>query len=274
MDLDMALAQLANDPTASLDPAAVALLVARDEYPRLDVEAYLSELAGMAHEVRPRLRGPLEARVRGLCRYLFHEMGFRGNPGDTYYDPRNSFLNDVLDRKKGIPITLSLVAMAVAGRAGLPVVGVGLPGHFIAKAVLDGDEVLFDPFHGGRLLSPEQCEALVERVVGEPFQARPELLEAVPTSLIVVRMLNNLKSIFLHERDYPRAIRTLERLRQVQPGDVVQRRDLGVALAEAGQPGPAIDHLAAYLDAMPGADDAKAIRKLLQRTRKAVARWN
>src|SRR5207245_2321666 len=123
----------------------LALGLARDEYPDLDVEAYLSELAGMAHEAARYLRGGLEARVTGLCRYLFHEMGFRGNQQD-YYDPRNSYLNQVLDRRTGIPIALSVVAMAVGNRAGLEVVGVGLPGHFVVKAVADGQEILFDPF--------------------------------------------------------------------------------------------------------------------------------
>src|SRR5438309_117199 len=147
MDLDAALDLLARDPAASLDAAEVALHLARDECPQLDVEAYLSELAGMGHEARKYVRGDVAARVAGLCRYLFHEMGFRGNVRD-YYDSRNSYLNQVLDRRTGIPITLSLVAMAIGRRAGLEVVGVGLPGHFVAKAVADGQEVLFDPFHG------------------------------------------------------------------------------------------------------------------------------
>ena len=156
MDVRAALQALSRDPWAPLDLAelALALALARDEYPDLDVEAYLSELAGMAHEARTYLGGDLEARMTGLCRYLFHEMGFRGNARD-YYDPRNSYLNQVLDRRTGLPITLSLVAMAVGGRAGLEVVGVGLPGHFVAKAVAGGREVLFDPFHGGRLLTAE-----------------------------------------------------------------------------------------------------------------------
>src|SRR5262249_24160552 len=142
--LDEALTLLARDPTAPLDLAEVALTLARDEYTGLDVDAYLSELTGMAHEARHRLRGGLEARVTALCRYLFHDMGFRGNIKD-YYDARNSYLNEVLDRRTGLPIALATVTMAVGKRAGLEIAGVGLPGHFIAKAVADGHEVLFDP---------------------------------------------------------------------------------------------------------------------------------
>src|SRR6266849_11162092 len=137
MDLDDALTQLADDPAACCDLAEVALRLAGDEYPGLDVEAHLSELDGMAHEVQSYLRGSLQARVSGLCRYLFHDMGFRGNQ-EEYYDPRNSYFNQVLDRKTGLPITLSAVAMAVGTRAGLHVVGIGLPGHFLAKAIGNG----------------------------------------------------------------------------------------------------------------------------------------
>src|SRR5262245_35519682 len=118
MNLDDALTLLACDPSAPLDVAELALHLARDEYPDLDVEAYLGELTGMAHEAGRYRRGSVKARVTGLCRYLFHEMGFRGNT-QQYYDPRNSYLNQVLDRRTGIPITLATVAVAVARRAGL-----------------------------------------------------------------------------------------------------------------------------------------------------------
>src|SRR6516225_5893708 len=122
MDIDAALEQLADDPLAPLDVAELALELARDEYPDLDVDAQLSELAGMAHEAQRYLRGSPRSQVLGLCRYLFHEMGFRGNI-PSYYDARNSYLNQVLERRTGIPITLSAVAMAVGTRAGLNVVG-------------------------------------------------------------------------------------------------------------------------------------------------------
>src|SRR5436309_11218987 len=168
MNLDTALPLLAQNPCAALDVAELALLVARDEFPTLDVESELAELAAMAHELRPRLLGALPARVRALARYLFHEQGFHGNESD-YYDPRNSYLNEVLIHRSGLPISLSILAMGVAARAGLEVCGVGLPGHFVAKAVWGGEEIIFDPFHGGRVLSERDCEALVEEVAGVSF---------------------------------------------------------------------------------------------------------
>jgi regulator of sirC expression with transglutaminase-like and TPR domain len=273
MDTATALTLLARDPTAPLDLAEVALALARDEYPTLDVEAYLAELAGMAHELRGRLRGSLITRVKTLGRFLFHDMGFRGNERE-YYDPRNSYLNEVLDRRTGIPITLSAIAMAVGTRAGLEVVGVGLPGHFVVKAVAGRREVLFDPFHGGRLLTRDECEGLVQRVLGMPFVATPESLRPVPLGFVVQRMLTNLKAVYLREEDFDRAARVIERLRALAPEDVQQRRDLGATLLRAGRPGRAIDHLQAYLDALPDADDATTVRQLLERSRSAVARWN
>jgi regulator of sirC expression with transglutaminase-like and TPR domain len=273
MNLDAALEHLARDPRAPLDLAELALGLARDEYPQLDAEAYLAEIDGMAHEARRYLRGALESQVTGLCRYLFHEMGFRGNDRD-YYDPRNSYLNQVLDRRTGIPISLSAVVMAVGGRAGLEVQGVGLPGHFIVKAVRGGRAELFDPFHGGRRLSVEACETLVRQVTGEPFRVTAEGLAAVPLGAIVTRMLNNLKAVYLKGGDFPRAVRVMERLRLLDPADALQRRDLGTSLLHAGQPGKAIDHLKAYLAAAPQAADAAVVRQLLGRARRQVAEWN
>jgi regulator of sirC expression with transglutaminase-like and TPR domain len=273
MNLDTALTALARDPDAPLDLAELALLLARDEYPDLDVEAYLGELAGMAHEAKAYLRGPLEAQVTGLCRYLFHDLGFRGNP-NAYYDPRNSYLNQVLDRRTGIPITLSAVAMVVGQRAGLEVVGVGLPGHFVAKAVGEGGAFLFDPFHGGRRLAPEDCERLVEQTTGEPFRATVQSFRPVPLGLITLRMLTNLKGVYLQESDFGRAVRVIHRLRQLRPADATQLRDLGACLLRLGKPGQAIDALTAYLARVPTAEDAGTVRQLLDQARGQVSRWN
>jgi regulator of sirC expression with transglutaminase-like and TPR domain len=273
MDIDAALQLLAHDPAAPLDLAELALWLARDEYPDLDVEAYLGEIDGMAHEARRYMRGDLAARVAGLCRYLFHDMGFRGNDRD-YYDARNSYLNEVLDRRTGIPITLSAVVIAVGGRAGLQVEGVGLPGHFVVKAVLDGQEQLFDPFHGGRRLTPADCETLVRQVTGQRFDATAAALRGLPLAPIMTRMLNNLKAVYLKGADFARAVRVMQRLCQLAPRDAQQRRDLGAALLHADEPGKAIDHLSAYLEAVPQAADAADVEKLLRQAHRRVAEWN
>lgn len=271
VNLDVALHLLSETPAAPFDLAELALLVARDEYSSLDVEAELGELSAMAHEVRPRLRGPLAARVMALSRYLFHEQGFEGDQRD-YYDPRNSYLNEVLIRRVGLPISLSILAIGVGTRAGLSVCGVGLPGHFVAKAVLEGDEVIFDPFNGGRLLSYQDCETLVEEAAGLTFAATPEALAAVNAGQVAQRILTNLKGAYLRRSDFVRAARVIGRLRQLCPDDVMQRRDLGVSLLQAGRPGRAIDELAAYLEGEP--KDGDAVQELLAQARAEVARWN
>lgn len=273
MNIDAVLDLLAEEPDPSLDLAEVALCLACDEYPDLDVEAYLGELAAMAHDAEQYVRGPLEARVHGLCRYLFHDLGFRGNV-DRYYDPRNSYLNEVLDRRTGLPITLSAVAIAVGTRVGLNLCGVGLPGHFIVKAIGTGGEVLFDPFHGGRRLSAEGCEILVEQVTGEAFQATPQSLAGVTPRTFLTRILTNLKGSYLRDGDYARAARIIRRLRQIHPHDLLQVRDLGVTLFHAGQPGKAINLLQEYLKIRPEAEDGVEVREMLSKAKSQIAVWN
>jgi regulator of sirC expression with transglutaminase-like and TPR domain len=273
MQLDAALKSLARDPAAPLDLAEIALRLARDEYPDLDVEAHLNELNALAREAAPYLRGHLAHQVQGLCRYLFHDMGFRGNQRD-YYDPRNSYFNQVLERRLGIPISLSAVMMAVGARAGLNIAGIGLPGHFIVQARARGERILIDPFHGGRVLSLADCQTLVQQVTGSAVEATALELEPILLGSMLQRMLNNLKAIYLKGHDWPRSIRVLERLWQLNPQDVVLRRDLGVCFIRRGQPGKAIDHLRDYLDKAGDADDADQVRAALDSALKEVAQWN
>lgn len=274
MDLPSVLDRLAADPRGPVDLADLALHLARDEYPGLDVPAYLGRLAALADDLRPRLTGDPTRDAVELAHLLFDEHGYAGNEAD-YYDPRNSYLNDVLDRKLGIPITLSVLAVAVGTRAGLDVAGVGLPGHFVAKVIGPGGAaVLFDPFHGGQLLDTDGCEALVAAVTGQPFAATPDALAATPPGHVAVRMLNNLKAVYLKQPDFPRAARVMERLVRLVPNDPEQRRDLGVALVHAGKPGRAVDHLRAYLDRLPGAADVGTVRDFLTDALRDVAKWN
>jgi len=273
MNLEETFAKLGREPDADFDAAEILLHLARDEYSDLDIEAYLSEINAMAHEARRLLRGRLTDQVQGLCRYLFHEMGFHGNTVE-YYDPRNSYLNEVLDRRTGIPISLSILVMAVGARAGLPVVGIGLPGHFVVKSVQDEEEVLFDPFHGGRQLSTSECEILVRQVTGMNFEANKSTLCPLPLRWIIARVLTNLKTVYFHQEDYLRTVRVIQRLRQLTPQDLVLRRDLGISLVHAGFPGKAIEHLQAYLAAGSDFPDANNLRRLLDKAYTLVSRWN
>src|SRR5262245_231111 len=274
MKLSSALALLSDDPDYPIDLARVALLIAHDAYPRMNPRAYLQRIDRLAERLRPRLTGSLATRAAELSTFLFDECGFAGNT-EHYYDPRNSYLNKVLDRQVGLPISLSLLAMAVGARAGLTVVGVALPGHFIAKAVApNGDEVLFDPFNGGQFLDPDACESLVGAITGRPFEATPESLAATPPAVIVLRMLNNLKTAYVADRAPLRAARVALRLCQLLPDDPSQHRDLGLLLVQAERHGTAVDHLKHYLAAAPEADDAAEVRQVLSRALAEVARWN
>src|SRR5262245_57143888 len=163
MKLSSALAALAANPHAPTDLARVALLIARDAYSQMNPRAYLRIIDRLADQLRPRIKGSLAARTAELSTFLFEECGFAGNT-EHYYDPRNSYLNKVIDRQVGLPIALSVLSVAVGTRAGLNVVGVGLPGHFVAKAVDGDEELLFDPFNGGQFLDTEACEALISGI--------------------------------------------------------------------------------------------------------------
>lgn len=273
MKLSSALEAFSVDPRAEVDLARVALLIARDAYGTMSPRAYIRRINRLANQLRPRLTGSLAARTVELSTFLFEECGFAGNT-ENYYDPRNSYLNKVLDRQVGLPIALSVLAMAVGQRAGLNVVGVGLPGHFIAKSVDGNEEVLFDPFNGGQFLDLEGCEALVGSVTGQSFEATPEALAATPSGAIVARMLQNLKTAHLADRDYLRGARVTRRLTQLIPQDPTQQRDLGVLLVQAEQFGRAVDPLRAYLRAEPEAEDAGDVQKFLSRALGEVGRWN
>jgi regulator of sirC expression with transglutaminase-like and TPR domain len=273
MKLSSALSALSTNPSAEFDIARVSLLIARDAYSQMNPRAYLRRIDRLADMLRPRLSGSLAARTAELSAFLFEECGFVGNT-QHYYDPRNSYLNKVLDRQVGLPISLSVLAMAVGTRAGLNVVGVGLPGHFVAKAVDGDEEVLFDPFNGGQFLDAEACEAIVSSVTGQSFEVTPEAIAATPPGAIVARIFQNLKTAYLADRAYSRAARVSHRLSQLFPDDATHQRDLGILFYQADQPGRAITPLRQYLRAMPDADDADEVGKFLSQSLSEVSRWN
>jgi regulator of sirC expression with transglutaminase-like and TPR domain len=273
MNLDEILARLAADADADFDLAEVSLLLARDEYPQLDVAAYLDQLRDLARDARGHIGGDQAEQVAGLCRYLFHQIGLRGNAKD-YYDPRNSYLSDVLDRLTGIPITLSVVTIAVGRRLGLPLTGLALPGHFVVQCPGSDPPLIVDPFHGGRSLTVEQCRALSARLAGVDVPLSPHEMAPPPLGVIVQRLLGNLRGIYLKREDWRRASRTLGRMHQLNPSDAQVSRDLGVCLVRTEQPGKALEHLATYLRAAPDASDVSAIRDLFTAASREVGRWN
>ncbi len=204
--LDTLLRRLATDPTTEVDLAEVSLRLAIDEYPDLDIRPYLSQIDAWADTIAGVIPDNLDIVVGELMRVLFEEEGFTGNVPD-YFDPRNSYLNDVIDRRLGIPITLSILAIAIGQRIGVEIVGLALPGHFIAKAIDGKEEILFDPFNRGDFLTTADCEHLVETATGKPFVVTRQDLSAAPPRLIVTRLLNNLRVIYTEVQDFPRLAR-------------------------------------------------------------------
>ncbi len=248
--------------------AEAALAIAEEEYPDLAPSAYLArldELAARAEKRLPARRTAAEVLVV-LRRVLFEEAGFRGNEAD-YYDPRNSFLNEVLDRRLGIPISLSLVYLAVARRLGLPVDGVSFPGHFLVRHSAPGRVLFVDPYNHGELLTAEDCRRRWSAVAQGRGEFQPRWLEPSTPRQILARMLHNLKRIYGEKGDDVRTLWVIDRLLLLAPDDLAERRDRGLVSARLGGTAAAAADLEAYLAASPAAPDAEEIRELAQALR-------
>lgn len=257
-------AALSTESEEKLDLAATALAIAAEEYPELTPEPYLAELDELASRVRERLDGETAPLVvlQELNRVLFVEERFRGN-AEAYYDPRNSFLNDVLDRRVGIPISLSLIYLEVGWRLGLPLCGVGFPGHFLIRYEGEVIRVLLDPFEGGRLRFEDEAQSLLDRVYGGLVRLQPEFLEPAGKKDILVRLLKNLKAIYLNAGEDEKALAAIERILLLRPV-AVELRDRGMLLARAGRAAEAVADLEEYLAQAPDATDARRVRNMIE----------
>lgn len=221
------------------DLAAPAFLIARIEYPRLDPEPYLDQLDAMgdaaAHHVA-KLAGadaPLPARIDAVNKYLFDELHYTGNR-EQFEDPRNSCLNEVMDRKKGIPITMALVYIEVARRAGVRAEGINFPGHFLVRCLQDlhtddpSEGLIVDPFHAGAILNEQECRQLLDPHLGGEAAFEPALLARATRRQILVRMLLNLKRLYVKMHSFPQARMTTDALLALQPSSLADLRDRGL----------------------------------------------
>ena len=258
-------------PPEDIRLAEGALLIALEAYPDLDVSTYLRRLDGMAEAVSVRLGLELEPRriVSYINACLFDEQGFRGNRRD-YYDTRNSFLNEVLDRKVGIPITLSIIYLDIGRRVGLPINGVGMPGHFIVQYSARPEPFQIDPFHDGKILSEQDCADRVSQIYGRDLPWRESYLHPVSDLHILARMLNNLKAIYVRKGAHELALGAVERLILLQPGVPSEVRDRGLLRAQLGQLRAALEDLNTYLEASPEAPDAPAMRRHVAALRRGL----
>lgn len=271
------LTALLERPEDSICLAEAALLVAEAQYPGLDIENYLARIDGFARELRERLgdeAGHTE-RLGALNQYLFQELGFAPDT-DNYYDPRNSFLNEVLERRRGIPLSLSIVYIAVGRRLGLDLRGVSFPGHFLVKCPVDGGMVVLDPYHGGASLSLEDLQKRLREVRGGEVSRAilSEMLVSAAPREVMVRMLRNLKSIYLKAQQLNDALAVLEWLVPLAPGDHEEVRDRGVVYQELECFRAALADFERYVALEPKATDAEAIRGRIVEMQKLAARLN
>jgi regulator of sirC expression with transglutaminase-like and TPR domain len=271
----LAFTHLVRRPEAAIDLGEAALLIAKEEYPDLEVTEYLARLDGMAADIRSAAGPSPDPRrlVDELGGYLFRSQGFRGNV-EEYYDPRNSFLNEVMDRRLGIPITLSAIYLQVGRRIGLNVHGVGMPGHFLVKVVESSTEIIIDPFNGGSVLSPDDCQRILDRLYDGKLCFEPEMLATVGTRQILTRMLANLKGIYYNNQEYGKVLSVVERLLIVHPNSAGEIRDRGLLLYQLKRHAEASADLDRYLRLAPDAEDSEVIREHLRTLRQRAVALN
>ena len=259
------LTAIAQYPEEEIDLDWAALVLAATEYPKLDIAQETAALDSLAAGAARRLgdgRDPLSC-VNTLSEYLFDEVGFHGNE-DEYYDPRNSYLNEVLARRLGIPITLSLVYIEAGRRLGVPLLGVGMPGRFMVRH-RDVEDLFVDPFHGGILLTEEECADRVRQVTQAEVAWDRRYLAPIGNREFIARMVRNLKGAYLDRQDYPRALRMIDWLLAAQPEAVQEWRDRGIVSYHLGNYAQALDDLRAYLGSPSPIGDAEAVRGLIAR---------
>ena len=246
-----------------IDLATAALLIAAVEYPDLDIDQQLSILDSLAEGAAYRIgrdRDPFHC-VNNLSEYLFDEVGFQGNQGE-YYDPRNSYLNEVLQRRTGLPITLCLVCLEVGKRLDIPLVGVGLPGHFVLSHRSQAD-LIIDPFRRGILLSEEECAQILKNVLGANVDWDPRYLTPASNREFIARILRNLKGIYLNRRDHEEALDVVDITLALRPDDLNERRDRGLIYYRLGHYQMALDDLRHFLTSAPAGTDTSNVEKLV-----------
>jgi regulator of sirC expression with transglutaminase-like and TPR domain len=271
-------AEILNLADDQISLAEAALCIAAEEYPRLDVSLYLERLSDFAELASERVANQFETAsgpgriIQALNDTLFDDLGFHGNR-DNYYDPRNSYLNEVIDRRAGIPITLSVVYIDVATRIGFPVEGVNLPGHFIVSHTAESGVIYIDAFNNGRLLGVAGCDELLKEVTGGRAELTAEHLAPATARQILARMLSNLLSIY-SKGDHRRALGVIDLMLMITPDSPPHLRDRGLLLASLGNTHGAIDELEKYLALVPDAPDANLIQEQIKLIKQKQARWN
>jgi regulator of sirC expression with transglutaminase-like and TPR domain len=257
-----------NQPDEQISLAKAALFFAQTQYPDLNPDDYLNKLDAIASVLREKLPDnsyPLKI-IQTINQYLFEELRFTGNTRD-YYDPRNSYLHEVLERKLGIPLSLSILYLEIAQRLNFPMVGIGMPGHFLIRPNFEDAGIFVDAFNQGEILFPEDCETRLQQVYQQPVKLDPAFLAPISNRQILVRMLTNLKFIYVNNNSYEKALQVINSLLILLPDSETELRDRGLLYYQMGDGEHAIVDLETYLKLSPNAQDAPAIYQLLEQIR-------
>jgi regulator of sirC expression with transglutaminase-like and TPR domain len=256
-----------------LDRAALAL--ALGEYPGLDIAEYLRRLDTLAAraEVLIGIDRTAVNYIESINEILFVQEGLRGNSED-YYDPRNSYLNQVLDRRLGIPVSLSLIYIEVARRIGFSIQGVGFPGHFLAKHVSKGQEIIIDPFNMGKILTTNDCQELLDKIHNGKVSMNASLLQPMEKRSIITRMLYNLKGIFMEKEQYNQALSVIDKILLLNPGTPSEIRDRGVLYMQTSLFAQALADLESYLSHSVAPEDSSNIQNHIKMLRGIVCASN
>lgn len=270
--------RIVSGPDEEINLAEAALLIASEEYRDLDIAEYLARIDAMAEKVKCRLRPDISPAdtIIALNRYLYDELGFSGSTAD-YYDPRNSFLNEVLDRRRGIPLTLAVVYIEVGRRIGLPVQGVSFPAHFLVICRLREGAVVLDPYAKGVSLGLDDLRQRVKSLRGgaePPKSVVASMLAAASNKDILVRMLRNLKGIYTHHKDWLKALAATDRIITIMPGLAEEYRDRGMLYLNLECFRASLFDLQAYLKMLPVAEDAETVREKVVEVQAIASRLN
>jgi regulator of sirC expression with transglutaminase-like and TPR domain len=265
--------QAVDRPEEKIELSRAALTIALTDYPDLDITDYLARIDLLATEVTGRLgsEADIYRSIAALNYVLFRQYGFHGNR-DDYFDPKNSFLNEVIERKTGIPITLSVLYMEVAQRVGLRLDGVGFPGHFLVKCAGDGEEIVIDPFNNGEIMSRVDIDKMLFDLYGGKVVFHSDFLASSTKKDILKRMLTNLKAIYINGNDLVRSLAALDRLVILDTTSVVDIRDRGMVYLRLECYTQAREDFETYLRLRPDAEDAMLVREQLVRLAKEATR--
>jgi regulator of sirC expression with transglutaminase-like and TPR domain len=267
--------ELVTLPDGAVPLAEAALLLACEEYPQLEISPYLDMLDEMADFVRPKLRpgmSPLDT-IEAINEVLFGRVGFRGNT-ENYNDPRNSFFNDVLERRIGIPITLSAVYLEVARRISFPIFGVGMPGHFLVKYGDRTQEFFLDPFNGGQVLTRDDCEQRFSEMFGNDQEFSERMLAITSPRQMLFRMLNNLKTIYLKAQAYEKSLAMVDMMLLADPEAIEQYRDRGILKVQLRRFDAAVRDFEHYVKGAPKSKDRPQVEEHLKELRRIQAMMN